>query len=177
MRFLEMSSPNLAEVNEAHDCIVRDADRAKDIVGRMRDQIKKAPPRREPFDINEAIHEVITMVRSAIDQNGVSVRAPSETGLNLVRADRVQIQQVFMNLILNAVEAMSSVDDNAHELLITTKQVQNNDILVAVRDSWPGVHPEKIEQVFAPFYTTRINGIGMGLSICRSILAAHGGRL
>jgi C4-dicarboxylate-specific signal transduction histidine kinase len=108
MRFLEMSPPNLDEVGEALACIVKDADRAKDIVARMRDHIKKAPPRREPFDLNEAIQEVIAMVGSAIDKNRVSVRTRLMDGLNPVRGDRVQLQQVVLNLILNAVEAMSN---------------------------------------------------------------------
>ena len=108
MRFLDMSSPNLAEVREALACIVRDADRGKDIVDRIRDHIKKAPPRTEPFDLNEAIQEVIAMVENAIDKNRVSVSTRLMDGLNPVRGDRVQLQQVVMNLILNAVEAMSS---------------------------------------------------------------------
>ena len=124
MRFLDMSPPNLAEVKEALACIVRDADRAKDIVGRMRDHIKKAPPRKEAFDINEAIDEVIAMVRGAIDQNRVAVRTRLRTGLSPVWGDRVQLQQVVLNLILNAVEAMSSVEEGARELSISTKQVQ-----------------------------------------------------
>ena len=177
MRYLERSSPNLGEVKEALSCIVRDADRAKDIVDRMRDHIKKAPPRREPFDLNEAIHEVIAMVRSAIDQKRVSVRTRLMDGLSPVRGDRVQLQQVVLNLVLNSVEAMSSVEEGARELAISTKQVQTSDILVAVQDSGPGLDPEHLERVFAPFYTTKISGIGMGLSICRSIIAAHGGRL
>ena len=177
MRFLEMSPPNLAEVKEALACIVRDADRAKDIVGRMRDHIKKAPPRREPFDLNEAIREVIATVRSAIDQNRVSVRTRLTDALSPVQGDRVQLQQVVLNLILNAVEAMSSVEEGARELSISTKQVQTSDILVAVQDLGPGIDPEHLERVFAPFYTTKTSGMGMGLSICRSIIAAHGGRL
>ena len=176
-RFLEMDPPNLAEVKEALACVVRDADRAKEIVGRMRDHIQKAPPRREPFDLNEAIHEVIATVRSTIDQNRVAVRARLTEKLNRVRADRVQLQQVVMNLILNAIEAMSSVEEGARELSIATKQVHTNAILVAVQDSGPGIDPERFEKVFAPFYTTKTDGIGMGLSICRSIIAAHGGRL
>ena len=143
----------------------------------MRDHIKKAPPRREPFDLNEAIHEVIAMVRSAIDKNGVSVRTRLMDGLIPVQGDRVQLQQVVLNLVLNAVEAMSSVEEGARELSISTKQVQTSDILVAVQDSGPGIDPERLERVFAPFYTTKTSGIGMGLSICRSIIAAHGGRL
>jgi PAS domain S-box-containing protein len=177
MRFLELSPPNLAEVGEALACIVRDADRAKDIVNRMRDHIKKAPPQREPFDLNEAIHEVIAMVEGAIDKNRVSVRTRLMEGMISVRGDRVQLQQVVLNLILNAVEAMSSVKEGARELSISTKQGQTSDILVAVQDSGSGIDPEHLERVFAPFYTTKTSGIGMGLSICRSIIAAHGGRL
>jgi C4-dicarboxylate-specific signal transduction histidine kinase len=177
MRFLEMSPSNLDEVKEALACIVRDADRAKDIVDRMRDHIKKAPPRREPFDLNEAINEVIDMVRSAIAMNAVRVHTRLVTGLVPVNGDRVQLQQVVLNLILNAVEAMSSVEEGAHELSISTKQNEASDYVVAVRDSGPGIDPEQMEGVFAPFYTTKTGGIGMGLSICRSIIAAHGGRL
>ena len=176
-RFLERSPPNLGEVKEALSCIVRDADRAKDIVDRMRDHIKKAPPRREPFDLNEAIHEVIATVRSAIDQKRVSVRTRLMDGFSSVRGDRVQLQQVVLNLVLNSVEAMSSVEEGARELAISTKQVETSDILVAVHNSGPGIDPEHLERVFAPFYTTKTSGIGMGLSICRSIIAAHGGRL
>lgn len=177
MRFLERNPPDLAEVKDALSCIVRDADRAKDIVGRMRDHIKKAPPRREAFDINEAIHEVIATVRSAIDQNRVSVRARLMEGLAPVQGDRVQVQQVVLNLVLNAVEAISSIEKGARELSISTEQIQPGHVLVAVQDSGPGIDPEHLEQVFAPFYTTKTSGIGMGLSICRSIIAAHGGRL
>ena len=176
MRFLDMSPPNLAEVNEALSCIVKDADRAKDIINRMRDQIRKAPPRRQPFDLNESVHEVIAMVGSAIDQNRVSVRTRLVDGLDLVHGDRVQLQQVVLNLILNAVEAMSS-KAGARELWIGTEQVPRNSVLVTVQDSGPGIDPEHLERVFAPFYTTKASGVGMGLSICRSIIAAHGGRL
>jgi PAS domain S-box-containing protein len=177
MRFLDMSPPNMVEVREALASIVRDADRGKSIVDRIRDHIKKAPPRNERFEINEAIEEVIEMVRSAIDKNKVLVRTRLSAGLTSVWGDRVQLQQVVMNLILNSVEAMSAVEDGARELSISTKQGQTSDISVAVQDSGPGIGPEHLEQVFAPFYTTKTGGIGMGLSICRSIIAAHGGRL
>jgi signal transduction histidine kinase len=175
-RFLDMSPPNMAEVREALACIVRDADRGKAIVDRIRDHIKKAPPLRELFDLNEAIHEVIVMVRSAIANNRVLVRTRLRE-LSPVLGDRVQLQQVVMNLTLNAVEAMSSVADGARELSIGTEQGKAGGILVAVGDSGPGIDPEQLERVFEPFYTTKTTGVGMGLSICRSIIDAHGGRL
>ena len=177
MRFLEMNPPNLDETREALACVVRDTDRAKDIVGRIRNQIKKAPPRKERFDLNEAINEVIVMVRSAIARNGVSASAGLMDGLVPVQGDRVQLQQVLVNLILNAVEAMNSVEDGPRELLIRTEQSRMGSILVAVHDSGPGVDPANLDRVFEPFYTTKNSGVGMGLSICQTIINGHGGRL
>ncbi len=177
MRFLEMNPPNLDEAREALGCIVRDADRAKDIVGRMRDQIKKEPPRKERFDLNEAINEVIVLVRSAMAKNRIVLSTHLMDGLVPIRGDRVQLQQVLVNLILNAVEAMSSVEDGVRELLIRTEQSETGVVLFAVHDSGPGIDPENLQRVFEPFYTTKTSGIGMGLSICRSIISGHGGRL
>jgi signal transduction histidine kinase len=177
MRFLEMSPPNLDKAQIALGCVVRDVDRATDIVGRMRDQIKKAPPRKERFDLNEAIDEVIVMVRSTITKNKIVVRTHLMSGLVAIRGDRVQLQQVLVNLILNAVEAMSSVEDRARELSIRTEQSQSGGIFVAVHDSGPGIDPGNLEQVFEPFYTTKTSGVGMGLSICQTIINHHGGRL
>jgi PAS domain S-box-containing protein len=177
MRFLDMSPPNMAEVREALACIVRDADRGKAIVDRIREHIKKAPPRNDRFDINEAIEEVIEMVRAPIDKNRVSVRTRLAPGLNSVWGDRVQLQQVVLNLILNAVEAMDSVEERGRTLSIRTEQRGAAGIVVAVHDSGPGIDPEHLQRVFEPFYTTKPSGLGMGLSICRSIIDAHGGRL
>jgi signal transduction histidine kinase len=156
---------------------VGDADRAGDIIDRIRDHIKKAPPRKHRFDLNEAINEVIVLARSAIAENGVSVQTRLTEGLAYVEGDRVQLQQVILNLVLNAAEAMSAVDEGARELLISTEQRQTIGVLVAVRDSGPGIDPKHIERVFDAFYTTKSSGVGMGLSICRSIIDAHGGRL
>ena len=117
------------------------------------------------------------MVRDAIDRNRISVGARVMQGMISVRGDRVQLQQVVLNLILNSMEAMSSVEEGPRELSISIEQGQTSDILVAVQDSGPGIDPENLKRVFAPFYTTKTTGIGMGLSICRSIIAAHGGRL
>jgi PAS domain S-box-containing protein len=176
LRFLDMNPVDLGEVREALECVVRDTDRGKDIVGRIREHIKKAPPRKERFDINEAIREVIVMVQSAIDKNNVSVSTRLMEGLMAVQGDRVQLQQVVLNLVLNAVEAMSSVE-GVRKLSINTEQDKAGGILVAVRDSGPGIDPERLDRVFEPFYTTKTSGVGMGLSICRSIIGAHGGRL
>ncbi len=177
MRFLEMNVPDLGEVREALACVVRDADRAKDIVDRVRDHIKKAPPRKEHFDLNEATAEVIVMVRTAMEREKVSVRTCLVENMAPITGDRVQLQQVLLNLIMNAVEAMSSVKDEARELTIRTEQTEAGEVLVAVHDSGPGIDPGRLDQVFAPFYTTKATGTGMGLSICQSIIAAHGGRL
>jgi C4-dicarboxylate-specific signal transduction histidine kinase len=175
-RFLEMRPPKLDEVSKALDHVVRDVDRATDIIGRMRDHIKKAPPRREPFDLNEAVSEVILMVQSTIARNGIAISTQLMDGLLLVQGDRVQLQQVVLNLVLNAVEAMGAVEMGARELLISTEQ-DHTGALVAVRDSGPGIDPTHLERVFEAFYTTKSSGVGMGLSICRSIVDAHGGRL
>ncbi|MGB9323808.1 MAG: ATP-binding protein [Pseudolabrys sp.] len=174
--FLDMQPPDLGEVREALSCVVGDADRAGDMIGRMRDQIKKAPPRKEQFDLNEAINEVIVLGRNAVIKNGVSVQTRLSEGLFPIHGDRVQLRQVVLNLLLNAVEAMGSVEAKPRDLLISTEQ-DHRGVLVAVRDAGPGLDPSHLERVFDAFYTTKAGGMGMGLSICRSIIDAHGGRL
>jgi PAS domain S-box-containing protein len=176
LNFLDRSPPDLGEVREALGCIVADADRAGGIIDRIRDQIKKAPPRCDRFDLNQAIEEVIGLAQSSITENGVSVQTRLASGMAPVQGDRVQLQQVLLNLILNAVEAMSSVEADERELMIGTEPREANGTLVAVRDSGPGIDPKHLELVFEAFYSTK-SGMGMGLSICRSIIAAHGGRL
>jgi PAS domain S-box-containing protein len=174
--FLDMHPPDLSEVREALSCVVGDADRAGDIVDRIRDHIKKTPPRKEHFDLNEAIKEIMVLGRSAIIRNSVSVQTRLSEGLFPTHGDRVQLQQVVLNLILNAAEAMGSVEGEPRELLISTEQ-HHTGVLVVVRDSGPGIDPVHLERVFEAFYTTKSRGVGMGLSICRSIIDAHGGRL
>ena len=176
MNFLDRSPPDLSEVREALGCIVGDTDRAGDIVDRIRDHIKKTPPRKEHLDLNEAINEVIVLGRTAIIKNGVAFQIRLSEGLLPVHCDRVQLQQVVLNLILNAAEAMGSVEGQPRDLLISTEQ-HHAGVLVAVRDSGPGIDPTLLERVFEAFYTTKSRGVGMGLSICRSIIDAHGGRL
>jgi PAS domain S-box-containing protein len=177
LNFLDQQPSDLGEVRGALGCIVGDADRAGNIIDRIREHIKKAPPRRERFDLNGAINEVIVLAQSAITENAVSVQTRLADGLFPMQGDCVQMQQVILNLILNAVEAMSSVEAGARELMISTEQTKTGGALVAVRDSGPGIDPEHLERVFQAFYTTKASGTGMGLSICRSIIEAHGGRL
>jgi len=176
LNFLDRQTPDLGEVKKALGCLVSAADRSGDIIDRVRDQIKKAPPRKDLFDVNDAINEVIALARSEAGENGVSIQTRLTVGLSSVQGDRVHLQQVVLNLILNAVEAMSAVD-GVRELLISSEQSQSDGVLVAVRDSGPGIDPGRLERVFEAFYTTKSRGIGMGLSICRSIIEAHGGRL
>jgi PAS domain S-box-containing protein len=178
LRFLSRDPPDLEEVREALGCIVNDVDRAGDVIGWIRNLIKKAPaPRGDCLDLNEAVREVIVLTRGETLKNGVSVQMQLAECLPLIQGDRVQLQQVVLNLILNAVEAMSSVDDARRELSIGTGRRGMDEILVAVRDSGPGIDPEHLERVFDSFYTTKLGGMGLGLSICRSIIDAHGGRL
>jgi C4-dicarboxylate-specific signal transduction histidine kinase len=174
--FLNLQPPDLREVREALSGVMGDIDRAGDLVDRIRDHIKKAPPRKDRLDLNKAIDEVIVLGRTAIIKNGVSVQTRLSEELSPIHGDRVQLQQVVLNLILNAVEAMGSSKAGVRELSISTEQ-HHNGILVAVRDSGQGIDPPYLERVFDAFYTTKSSGMGMGLSICRSIIEAHGGRL
>lgn len=177
LNFLDRRPPDLAEVEEALRCLIANADRAGTIVDRMRDYIRKTPRRKHRFDINEAINETIALGRGAIVENCVSVELRLVEGLAPIEGDRVQLQQVILNLVLNAVEAMSGVNDGMRDLSIATDRSRTNNILVAVRDSGPGIDAQRRARIFDAFYTTKSGGLGMGLSICRSIIDAHGGRL
>ena len=156
--------------------IVKEGKRAGEVVARIPALIKKAPARKDAVAINDAILEVIALTRTEAANNGVSVRTQLAEGLPLVQGDRVQLQQVVLNLIINAIEAMRDVGEEERELLISTRN-EPDGVSVEVRDSGPGFAPETLERVFEGFYTTKPGGMGMGLSICRSIIEAHGGRL
>jgi PAS domain S-box-containing protein len=177
LRFLAAEIPNLGEVREALQSVVNDTYRASDIVGQIRDQVKKAPPRKEGVDLNAAIVEVIALVRGELLKHRATVQMQLAQGLSSVQGDRVQLQQVILNLILNAIEAMVSVDDEVRELVISTESRPGEGLLVSVADSGPGVPVDDRERIFESFYTTKAEGVGIGLSICRSIIDAHGGRL
>ena len=177
LRWLGAQPPDLDEVRQALGRAVKDGTRAAEIIGRIRTLIKKEPLRKDALEVNEAIVEVIALTRGEVMKNNVSVQTQLAERLPLIQGDRVQLQQVILNLIINAVEAMSSVSKGARGLLIGTWKDASDKVLVAVQDSGPGLKPEDCERLFDSFYTTKPGGMGMGLSICRSIVEAHGGRI
>jgi len=176
-RFLDRDPPDVENVRNALGCLMDDNNRASDIIGRIRDLIKKAPLRKDRLDVNGAIREVIELARGEAVKNGVSVQTELADSLPLVEGDRVQLQQVVLNLMVNAIQAMGAVAEGARNVLITTAQAEPDGVLVAVKDSGPGLASDCLERIFDPFYTTKPSGLGMGLSICRSIIEAHAGRL
>lgn len=176
MRFLDKSPPDVTEAREALACIMDDTDRTNDIVDRISSLIKKAPPQKEAVDLNAAILDVIALTHGELVNTGVTVATQLAGGLLPIQCDRVQLQQVVLNLIVNAIQSMSGVEDGNRELQISTS-IEPEGVCVAVRDTGQGLRPESLPRLFEPFYTTKLDGMGMGLSICRSIVEAHGGRL
>jgi len=177
LRYLSTEPPDLAEVGNALERIVKAGTQASDVVGRLRALGRKAPPQKDSLSINEAVLDVIALTRGEVVKHGISVRTELAENLPRIQADRVQLQQVILNLMMNAVEAMSGTREGPRELLVATRADESGGVLVTVQDSGPGLSPESAEQVFAPFFTTKPRGMGMGLSICRTIVEAHGGRI
>jgi signal transduction histidine kinase len=177
LRFLDKSPPDAAEAREALTCIVNETGRTSDVVDRIGSLIKKTPPRKEVVDLNAAILEVTALTRSEAVKTGVTVGTQLAGELPRIRCDRVQLQQVMLNLILNAIQSMSGIEDGNRELHISTESIEPEGVCVAVRDTGHGLRPESLPRLFEPFYTTKPDGMGMGLSISRSIVEAHGGRL
>jgi PAS domain S-box-containing protein len=175
-RFLSAEPPNFREVDDALSLIVKEGNRAGEVVGRIRALIRKAPVRKDAVPINEAILEIIALTRTEAANSSVSVRTQLAEGLPRVQGDRVQLQQVLLNLIINAIEAMRDVGEKQRELLISTRH-EPDGVSVEVRDSGSGFAPADLDRVFEPFYSTKPNGVGLGLSICRSIIEAHNGRM
>ena len=197
LRWLAGDSPNLAEAQQTIGRIIRDGNRAGDVVSRMRALFKKAPAAKEPLDINLIIQEVLTLTHGELQKNRVSLRTEFTAGLPTVLGDKIQLQQVILNLVVNAIEAMSGVPGNRRELYVSSQKITEShsdtgqetidakapgeqgltSLLIAVRDAGPGLEPTELEHVFETFYTTKSHGMGMGLAISRSIIEAHNGSL
>jgi PAS domain S-box-containing protein len=177
LRWLDGRTPDLDEVRQVLASIVKDGNRAAEVVGRIRALIKRAPARNERLEINEAVLDIVALTHGEAVKNGVAVQTELADGLPPIQGDRVELQQVILNLIVNAIEAMGSVSDRARELVISTGPAESGGVLVSVRDSGPGLAPSDLDRLFKAFYTTKPSGLGLGLSICRTIIEARGGRL
>ena len=176
-RWLAADPPEIAEARSALDNIAADGKRAREVIARIRALAKRQAPRLELLDINRKILEVLALTEHELRSHDIVLQAQLGEALRRVAGDRVQLQQVLLNLILNAIEAMSGVHDRPRQLTIVSREDAPNAVVVEVRDSGTGLDPEGAERVFEAFYTTKAEGIGIGLSISRSIIEAHGGRL
>src|SRR5215470_4775567 len=177
LRWLAGQPPNLEEARQSVELIIGDARRAGEIIRRIRALAKKSPPRKDWLNINEIITEVITLAHGEIERNHVSLQTQLSSDVPLILGDRIQLEQVILNLIINAVEAMGGTNDGPRELLIGSRKSESKGVIVSVEDSGPGLNPESLGHLFTAFYTTKPKGMGMGLAISRSIIEAHGGRL
>jgi PAS domain S-box-containing protein len=176
LRWLTRDQPDLEEAREAASRMAKDATRAADIISRIRLLFKKVSPQRELVDVNEVVREMIVLLRSEATRYSISIRTQLALDLPQVMGDRVQLQQVLMNLLLNSIDAMKDVD-TTRELIINSQPAKNGQVMVSVSDTGVGLPPHQAEQIFNAFFTTKPNGTGMGLRISRSIIESHGGRL
>jgi PAS domain S-box-containing protein len=177
LRMLGAEPPDLSQAREALEDIMKDGRRASDVIQRIRALVRKAPAQADELDINEVIVETVALARSEILRNGVVLETQLGRDLPSVRGDRVQLQQVIMNLVMNAVEAMSSMGEGTRELQIATDKGRDEHVAITVSDSGPILKPESLNRFFEAFYSTKPTGMGIGLSICRSIIEAHEGRI
>jgi signal transduction histidine kinase len=177
LRWLAGESPNLEEARVALGHILRDGNRAGDVITRIRALVKKSGTEQASMNINEIVQEVVGLTQTEIQKNGVVLRMELAADLSRVLGDRVQLQQVILNLVVNGIEAMTSVTDRRRELLIRSRRNGSNEVLVAVQDSGVGLESESLDHLFKAFFTTKPKGMGMGLAISRSIIEAHGGKL
>src|SRR5260370_13452465 len=175
LRWLHAASPNLEEVDQALTRIVKDGHHAGEVINRIRALIKKTPPPKDRLEINGVVLEIIELTRGETAKNGISVVTELADDLPMIEADRVQLQQVLLNLVVNALEAMSAADEGPRELVISTGKFEPGDVLVAVRDSGPGLDEATLERMFESLYTTKPTGLGIGLPTCLSIIHAHAG--
>jgi PAS domain S-box-containing protein len=172
-----LDAQKLEEARWSASRVIAEVHRASEIIGRIRALTNKAPPQKDWLDVNETIHEVIELARSEIQRNNIVLEIQLSEQVPVILADRIQLQQVILNLVMNAVEAMNGVSIGPRELLIRSGTDESEQVMISVRDSGPGIDPESLEHLFEAFYTTKPHGLGMGLAISRSIIDAHGGRL
>jgi C4-dicarboxylate-specific signal transduction histidine kinase len=177
LRWLARDVPQTEEAIATLRLIISDAKRAGNVVGRIRELARKAEPEIARLDINELVDEAIALVKREMLGHQVTLELQLAPGLPLIRGDRIQLQQVIINLVINAVQAMATVVDHARVVTIRTQKHEAHDVLVAIRDAGIGMAPEALDRLFSPFYTTKPDGMGLGLSICRSIVEAHGGQI
>jgi signal transduction histidine kinase len=177
LRWLAMNPPDLEEARNAVNRIIRDGNRAGEVITRMRALLKKTPTQKSALDINEIVQETITLVQSEVQKNQIRLQTNFSVALPKVMGDKIQIQQVLLNLLVNGVEAIKAATDGTAQISVETGEYEENYILVAVKDSGVGLEPGSLDRIFEAFYTTKEEGMGMGLSISRSIIEAHGGRL
>jgi C4-dicarboxylate-specific signal transduction histidine kinase len=177
LRWLAGATPNLSEARLAVERIIKDSYRASEVISRIRALVKKTPPRNDWVDLNELIVEVLALAQNEARRHRVSFKRDLKQDLPRVYGDRVQLQQVVLNLIMNGLEAIARSKDGTRELSVSTDQDEANNVVVAVRDSGEGLDPANFQRVFDAFYTTKSQGMGMGLAICRTIIESHGGRL
>jgi signal transduction histidine kinase len=175
-RWLMREPPQIENAKQSVERIIKDVDRASAVIDRVHGLMKKAAPRTDTININDAILEVLTVVHGEVVKNRIKVQTQLSDSLPCVRGDRVQLQQVMLNLIINAIQSMSGLTDRIGELRISTEST-TEEVRVAVRDTGPGLSADNLQQLFEPFFTTKSSGMGMGLSICRTIVEEHGGRL
>ncbi len=176
LRWLTRDHPDVEEARAAASRIVKDATRAADIISRVRLLFKKSAPQQEPVDVNEAIREMIVLLRSEATRYNITVRMELTVDLPRIIGDRVQLRQILMNLIVNSIDAMKEVD-GLRELAVKSQRTEKEEVLVSVSDTGVGLPPQKSDQIFNAFFTTKPHGTGMGLRISRSIVESHGGRL
>jgi C4-dicarboxylate-specific signal transduction histidine kinase len=177
LRWLAAATPNLDEARNAVSRIVRDGNRAGEVIARIRALVQKTDTEKVRLDINQTIQEVVLLMQNEAVRKGVAIRMDLATNFPPVLGDRIQLQQVILNLVMNGIEAMDTVTDRPRDLLIRSSPQESDKVLVAVQDSGIGIDSQNLEKIFDTFYTTKSQGMGMGLAISRSIVENHGGKL
>lgn len=177
LQWLRRQPPVLDEVRTSMEAMISDARRASDVIARIRALSRKTAPEMGPLDINHVVGDAVALIRRQADNERVAIRLDLTPGMRLVHGDRIQLQQVIINLAINGIQAMAATADHARELLIRTRRSEAGEAVVSVQDAGAGIEPDRLDRLFSPFYTTKPDGLGMGLSICRSIVEAHGGRI